>query len=118
MFESKYDVPSSDRPEMVENRRHTQSMRLLESIKSDLDITSFTLKDVQETFNALTQEKPKSTKEVSVAVRFGKSHLDYLVEKGFLSEDEGIYSVNLEKDFEYLEEGPGLLNENEDEEAA
>ncbi len=100
----------SDRVEMVKNCMHTQAMRLLQKIKEDLDPSSFTLREIQENFNAYTPvTKPDYTdKEVMpyidvVRVRYGKSHLDYLKNKGLIDHDPESGQYYLIKEHEKLE---------------
>jgi len=79
--------------DQIANRRHTESMRLLRRILTDLSGDGFTEQDVRDSFNPLV---PVTHDKNTLVVRYGKSHLDYLVERKILDYDEStkMYSVN------------------------
>lgn len=83
-----------DDSEKIANRTYTKSMILFGRILSDLPHDGFTADDVRDSFNPLVKKVGCAD---TVQVRFGKSHLGYLVRTGFLDYDEAtlIYSVNL-----------------------
>lgn len=95
--------PTATGIDQVENRKHTQAMNLFRRILTDLPHEGFTLQDVRDSFNACTRlghlTAIKNTRLKTV--RYGISHLKYLVENGFLVYNDQIkkYRVNSENDF-------------------
>lgn len=84
-------------------RKYLEALALLSEIKANMDITGFTVQDVDEVFNHFDETKSQ---------KIFKSDLDYLVAEGFLHEENGIYSVNLEMDPDKLKEGFKMLNDD------
>lgn len=83
------NIPTSDRPTMIENRRLTVAMKLFRKIIDDFIGMDFTLEDIDDLYNDHYKDAPPG-------IRWGESHLDYLVNKGLLSfnEETNEYSIN------------------------
>lgn len=79
-------IPSSDREEMVENRKARLALELLRLVEGDLDPSEFSLKEIREGFNAIV---PVGGGDHVSQVRFGQSNLNWLVENGFIAVNEG-----------------------------
>jgi len=84
-------IPMSDRPEMAENRKFTNSRKLFTKIMEDFSHSDFTINDIKDAYNKRT-----SSGTAGIGMRFGISHLDNLTADGFLDYDEEnkTYSVN------------------------
>ncbi len=74
------DSPEDLRREREDCRKFTQSLKLLDQICSELDITSFTIKDIRETFNARAGNIGANKD------RYGPSNLEVLEEMGVIQE--------------------------------
>ena len=87
-------IEKSDRPEMMKNRHHTICMTLFQKILNDFYSEDFTVDDISEMYNQAWKKK-------AYGQRYGKSHLDYMVEKDLLIFDEGTesYSINYNSDY-------------------
>ena len=85
-----YDLETKTRRRFVRG-----AMMLLDRILNDLDTTSFTAREVRESFDFLTEIPPAGGE----LVHFGQKQLQYLVRKKLLNYDEGTrtYSVNYEE---------------------
>ena len=87
-FESFHNAPKSDREEMAENMKFTNSRKLFNKIVDDFSHSDFTTEDIKDAYN----------KRVKIASgqSFGQSHLDKLTEDGLLdyNSDEQTYSIN------------------------
>ncbi len=93
-------VPSSDRVEMAQSRRHTRAMKLLRAVEENLDPSCFTFEEIQQEFNVLNLSLRKSCGTLergeigNRVVQYGQSHLGYLVEVGICEQsDDGSYYV-------------------------
>ena len=78
-------VPSCDREEMIENRKATHGLNLLRMIEENLDPSEFSLEEIKNSFNALVFSGVGGSFAV---IRYGQSHLNWLVEKKFIAINE------------------------------
>lgn len=78
--------PTPDYLEGAQNARSTKARTLLVKILEDLDPSNFTLRDIQESFNANTTVGDTSDAEV-VAVNFGQDSLNILQQKKLIAYD-------------------------------
>ena len=96
-----FDTPT-DRLEAAQNRKVTQAMDLLHRIVEDLNPSSFTLKEIKESFNTLTKKKKSINKDrakIVLEIRWGQSHLDILEKNGYIAKnDDDSYRVIKEPD--------------------
>lgn len=88
-FGKYHAIGKPDQTEMGKNREHTMAIKLLKKIVEDFYRDDFSLQDVIDSYNDQAGKKGYGT-------RYGKSHLDHLVEKELLeyNEDKKTYSVD------------------------
>ena len=72
-----YNIENPDKEEMVENRKVTVATKLFRKILEDFSHHDFTLQDIKDSYNDQVSKK-------DYGQRYGKSHLDNLVEMGLL----------------------------------
>jgi len=79
------NIPACDREEMVENRRATKGLELLRMIEENLNPSEFSLEEIRNSFNALVSGGIGGS---VTKVRYGQSHLNWLIEKKFIAANE------------------------------
>ena len=84
-----YNIETPDKVEMAENKKVTVAIKLFRKILEDFSYHNFTLQDIKDSYNDQVSKK-------NYGQRYGKSHIDNLIEMGLLiyDEDNKTYSID------------------------